>query len=281
MSVLDDIIAGVLEDVRARECDIPLADMKMMALAAPDSRDFIAAMKSRQGAVSIIPEIKRAAPMRGRLAQIDDPAGLASIYEAGGASAISVFTERRYFGGSLADLDAVRTAVEVPLLQKDFIVTPYQIHEARAHGADVVLLIVAALEQPALVSLLERVHSLGMDALVEVHSRYEALLALEAGAHMIGVNAWNLKTMELNRDTVDQVIDIIPDDVVAVAESGVRTAHDVFEYAKAGADAVVSGEALVTSTSPADCLADMVAAGSHPALLTDRRARVRQAHHDH
>ena len=171
----------------------------------------------------------------------------------------------------------MRAAVDIPVLRKDFIVTPYQIHEARAHGADLVLLIVAALEQSALVSLLERTRSLGMEALVETHSRLEALRALEAGASIIGVNARNLKTLEVNRSTVEQVIDVIPQNVVAVAESGVAKAHDVFEYAKWGADAVLVGEALVTSGDPRSSIQDMVSAGQHPALRTDRKARVAAA----
>ena len=174
-----------------------------------------------------ISEVKRSSPSKGVLASIPDPAALASTYEAGGASVISVLTEQRRFNGSLADLDAVRAAVDIPILRKDFIVTPYQIHEARAHGADLVLLIVAALEQNVLVSLLERTRSLGMEALVETHSRLEALRAMEAGASIIGVNARNLKTLEVDRSTVEQVIDVIPQDVVAVAESGVANAHDV------------------------------------------------------
>ena len=221
--------------------------------------------------------MKRSSPSKGELAAIPDPASLASTYERGGASVVSVLTEGRCFGGSLADLDAVRAAVDIPVLRKDFIVTPYQIHEARAHGADLVLLIVAALEQPALVSLLERVRSLGMEALVETHSRLEVLRALEAGASVIGVNARDLTTLEVDRHTIEQVIDVIPEDVVAVAESGVSNAHDVFEYAKWGADAVLVGEALVTSGNPLESIRDMVSAGAHPALLTDRKARVRQA----
>ena len=188
-----------------------------------------------------------------------------------------MLTEQRRFNGSLADLDAVRAAVDIPILRKDFIVTPYQIHEARAHGADLVLLIVAALEQNVLVSLLERTRSLGMEALVETHSRLEALRAMEAGASIIGVNARNLKTLEVDRSTVEQVIDVIPQDIVAVAESGVANAHDVFEYAKWGADAVLVGEALVTSGDPRASIQDMVSAGQHPALRTDRKARVAAA----
>ena len=277
MSVLEGIIAGVMEDLRVRESVAPMEEVKELALRAPDAKDAVSALRGSDGAVTIISEVKRSSPSKGELAAIPDPASLASTYERGGASVVSVLTEGRRFGGSLADLDAVRAAVDIPVLRKDFIVTPYQIHEARAHGADLVLLIVAALEQPALVSLLERVRSLGMEALVETHSRLEVLRALEAGASVIGVNARDLTTLEVDRHTIEQVIDVIPEDVVAVAESGVSNAHDVFEYAKWGADAVLVGEALVTSGNPLESIRDMVSAGAHPALLTDRKARVRQA----
>ena len=277
MSVLDDIIVGVLEDPKEREDRVPLSRVKEMEQSVPEAKDALGALRGRDGAVKIISEVKRSSPSKGALAQIPDPAALASMYEAGGASVVSVLTEQRRFHGSLADLDAVRAAVDIPILRKDFIVTPYQIHEARAHGADLVLLIVAALEQNALVSLLERTRSLGMEALVETHSRLEALRALEAGASIIGVNARNLKTLEVDRSTVEQVIDVIPQDVVAVAESGVAKAHDVFEYAKWGADAVLVGEALVTSGDPRASIQDMVSAGQHPALRTDRKARVAAA----
>ena len=277
MSVLDDIIVGVLEDLKEREGRVPLNRVKEMEQSVPEAKDALGALRNRDGAVKIISEVKRSSPSKGALARIPDPAALASVYEAGGASVVSVLTEQRRFHGSLADLDAVRAAVDIPILCKDFIVTPYQIHEARAHGADLVLLIVAALEQNALVSLLERTRSLGLEALVETHSRLEALRALDAGASIIGVNARNLKTLEVDRSTVEQVIDVIPQDVVAVAESGVAQAHDVFEYAKWGADAVLVGEALVTSGDPLSSIQDMVSAGQHPALRTDRRARVAAA----
>ena len=280
MSVLDDIIVGVREDLKEREDRLPLSSLKEIEATVPEAKDALGALRGRDGAVKIISEVKRSSPSKGRLAAIPDPAALASLYEAGGASVVSVLTEQRRFGGSLADLDAVRAAVDIPVLRKDFIVTPYQIHEARAHGADLVLLIVAALEQNVLVSLLERTRSLGMEALVETHSRLEALRALDAGASIIGVNARNLKTLEVDRSTVEQVIDVIPQEVVAVAESGVATAHDVFEYAKWGADAVLVGEALVTSGDPRSSIQDMVSAGQHPALRTDRKARVAAAHQE-
>ncbi|MFC7580497.1 indole-3-glycerol phosphate synthase TrpC [Schaalia naturae] len=277
MTVLDDIIAGVLEDLRERQSALSLDEVKARARRAPDARDALAALREHDGAVSIISEVKRSSPSKGFLAEIPEPAQLAALYEKGGATAISVLTEARRFHGSLADLDAVRAAVDIPVLRKDFVVTPYQVHEARAHGADIVLLIVAALESQALVSLIERVESLGMTALVEVHSRLEALRALDAGARVIGVNARDLTTLDVDPTVIEEVIDVIPEGIVAVAESGVRGPHDVFEYARWGADAVLVGEALVTSGDPEEAVCDMVSAGQHPALRANRRARMRAA----
>lgn len=260
-----------------REAQVPLEEIKQRALAAPDALDVLSALSDGPGAVSVIAEVKRASPSKGKLSGIPDPAALAQVYEAGGAAMVSVLTEELRFGGSLQDLEEVRRAVDIPILRKDFIVTPYQVHEARAYGADAVLLIVAALEQPALVSLLERTESLGMTALVETHSRLEAFRALDAGAKLIGVNARNLKDLTVDRRVVDEVIDVIPGGVVAVAESGVRGPRDVLDYALAGADSVLVGEALVTAGSPLEQISDMVSAGAHPALLTDRKQRVREA----
>lgn len=280
MTVLDDIIAGVLEDVAEREAKRPLDQVKEDAQRVPGAKDVLGSLAGGPGATSIIAEVKRASPSKGHLSSIPDPAELAALYEEGGAAMVSVLTEQRRFKGSLADLDAVRTAVDIPVLRKDFIVTPYQVHEARAHGADAVLLIVAALEQQALVSLAERIKSLGMTPLVETHSRLEALRALDAGAELIGVNARNLKTLDVDRRTVEEVIDVIPADVVAVAESGVRGPRDVLDYALVGADAVLVGEALVTNGRPLEAIKDLVSAGQHPALLTDRKQRVRDARED-
>lgn len=280
MTVLDDIIAGVLEDVAEREAKRPLDQVKEDAQRVPGAKDVLGSLAGGPGATSIIAEVKRASPSKGHLSSIPDPAELAALYEEGGAAMVSVLTEQRRFKGSLADLDAVRVAVDIPVLRKDFIVTSYQVHEARAHGADAVLLIVAALEQQALVSLAERIKSLGMTPLVETHSRLEALRALDAGADLIGVNARNLKTLDVDRRTVEEVIDVIPADVVAVAESGVRGPRDVLDYALVGADAVLVGEALVTKGRPLEAIKDLVSAGQHPALLTDRKQRVRDARED-
>ena len=212
----------------------------------------------------MIAEVKRASPSAGQLAPIGDPASLAKEYEAGGAAVISVLTEQRRFDGSLADLEAVRAAVALPVLRKDFVVTPYQVWEARAHGADAVLLIVAALEQGVLVSLRERIESLGMTALVEVHDEAEALRALEAGARVIGINNRNLRTLEVDRDTFARIAPLLPPPVVRVAESGVRGPHDLLACAAAGADAVLVGEGLVKADVPRQAVADLVAAGAHP-----------------
>jgi indole-3-glycerol phosphate synthase len=267
-SVLDGIIAGVREDLVLREQATPMEALKARAARLPsaiDARQILA-----QDEVAVIAEVKRSSPSKGELAEIADPASLATEYEAGGASVISVLTEERRFDGSLSDLDAVRAKVDIPILRKDFIVTPYQVWEARAHGADMVLLIVAALEQMALVSLVERIHSLGMCALVEVHDTEEVLRAADAGARIIGVNARNLKTLDVDRHTFARVAPTIPDGILRVAESGIRDSHDVVEYARMGADAVLVGEALVKDDNPRQAVAEMVAAGAHPALRSVR-----------
>ncbi|UNX56156.1 indole-3-glycerol phosphate synthase TrpC [Georgenia sp. TF02-10] len=271
MTVLEEIVAGVREDLVEREARRPLTELKELAQRQPGAKNAVAALRGEHDAVTIIAEVKRSSPSKGALADIADPAGLAAEYEAGGAAVVSVLTEARRFGGSLADLSAVRAAVDLPVLRKDFIVTPYQVWEARAHGADLVLLIVAALEQTVLTSLVERVHSLGMTALVEAHDRTEASRAVDAGARVVGINARNLHTLRVDRAVFAQVADVVPDGVLRVAESGVRGPHDVLDYARAGADSVLVGEALVTQGNPRQAVADMVAAGAHPSLRAVRR----------
>ncbi len=253
-TVLDSIIEGVRADVAAREAAVSMDEVKEQAKRAPAPLDVMAAL--RASGIAVIAEVKRASPSRGALASIADPAELARAYEDGGARIISVLTEQRRFNGSLDDLDAVRAAVSIPVLRKDFIVRPYQIHEARAHGADMLLLIVAALEQPVLESLLERTESLGMTALVEVHTEEEADRALQAGASVIGVNARDLKTLEVDRDCFARIAPGLPSNVIRVAESGVRGTADLLAYAGAGADAVLVGEGLVTSGDPRSAVAN-------------------------
>ena len=269
MTVLDDILEGVRADLKERQERVPLEVLKERAHARAAAKDGYARLRGDAG-VTVIAEVKRASPSRGDLAAIDDPAALAADYEAGGAAVISVLTEQRRFGGTLADLDAVRAAVDVPVLRKDFIISSYQLWEARAHGADLALLIVAALEQEALVSLIERAASIGMAALVEVHDEAETVRAVAAGARIIGVNARDLRTLEIDRSIFARVAPTIPDRCVKVAESGVRGPHDLIEYARAGADAVLVGESLVTGRDPRSAVNELVTAASHPALRHDR-----------
>ena len=261
-TVLDSIIEGVRADTAAREAVVSFVEVKQKAKDARPALDVMAAL--RADGIGVIAEVKRASPSRGALATISDPAQLARAYQDGGARVISVLTEQRRFNGSLDDLDAVRAAVTIPVLRKDFIVGPYQIHEARAHGADMLLLIVAALEQSALVSMIDRTESLGMTALVEVHTEEEADRALQAGARVIGVNARDLKTLEVDRDCFARIAPGLPSNVIRVAESGVRGTADLLAYAGAGADAVLVGEGLVTSGDPRTAVADLVTAGTHP-----------------
>jgi indole-3-glycerol phosphate synthase len=268
VSVLDEIIAGVREDLAERQAQVSLDELKELAAKAPEAKDGVAALGGE--GVSVICEVKRSSPSKGALAAIADPAALARDYAAGGAAAISVLTEQRRFGGSLADLKAVRAAVDTPVLRKDFIVTSYQLWEARAYGADLALLIVAALDQEALVSLIERAESIGLTPLVEVHDEEEIARAVDAGARIIGVNARNLKTLEVDRNTFANVAHAIPSHIVKVAESGVRGPHDLIAYANEGANAVLVGESLVTGKDPKAAVADLVAAGAHPALRHGR-----------
>jgi indole-3-glycerol phosphate synthase len=268
-NVLDDIVVGVREDVAAREKLVSLDEVKAAAKEAPPALNGLAAL--REPGVAVIAEVKRRSPSKGALAEITDPAALAAEYQDGGARIISVLTEQRRFGGSLEDLDRVRSSVTIPVLRKDFVISSYQVHEARAHGADVVLLIVAALEQNALIGLRERIESLGMTALIEVHDEDEASRAVDAGAKVIGVNARSLKTLEVDRSIFERIAPGLPSGIVKIAESGVRDAHDLLTYASAGADAVLVGEGLVTSGNPRQAVADLVTAGSHPA--TPRTSR--------
>jgi indole-3-glycerol phosphate synthase len=243
--VLSDLVAGALADANARQQLRPLSEVVRAAEQRSPAIDALEVLQPGER-VKIIAEVKRASPSRGALAEISDPASLAVSYESGGASAISVLTEERRFKGSLADLDAVRAAVSIPVLRKDFIADPYQLFEARAAGADIVLLIVAALDQPQLVNLYELASSLGMATLVETHSAEELERALDLGANLIGVNARNLSTFELDRELFGELADQIPSGVIRVAESAVTGASDVAAYRAAGADVVLVGEALVT-----------------------------------
>jgi len=245
-NLLAELFAGSLADAETRRLERSFAALEADALAQVPALDALHALAPADQ-VKIIAEVKRASPSRGPLAEITDPAALAVSYEFGGASAISVLTEGRRFLGSLDDLEQVRAAVSIPVLRKDFIGNAYQVFEARAAGADLVLLIVAALDQTTLASLHTLVLELGMTPLVETHSADEVDRALDVGANLVGVNARDLSTFELDQNLFASLADRIPSGVVRVAESAVKTAADVAHYRSAGADVVLVGEALVTS----------------------------------
>jgi indole-3-glycerol phosphate synthase len=238
------LYAGSLEDAAKREENLSLKEVEKIALARPSALDALTILKSGS-TISVIAEIKRASPSKGALASIPDPSALAKTYEGSGASAISVLTEERSFLGSLQDFDIVRDAVAVPLLRKDFIASEYQVLEARAHGADIVLLIAAGLKPDTLIRLKDLIESLGMVAFIETHNLAEVEFAAAIGADLVGINARDLTTFETDRKLFEQLVGRLPSDAIKVAESAVRGVQDVRDYAQAGADCVLVGEALV------------------------------------
>ncbi len=255
MSVLDDIVDGVRRDLAEREAAVPMADLRAAIADVAPPRDPMPHFRSPGS--SVIAEVKRRSPSKGDLADIPDPAVLAGEYAAGGAAAISVLTEQRRFGGSLDDLRAVRAAVDVPVLRKDFIVTTYQLVEGRAAGADLALLIVAALDDDTLRRLHDDARELGLTVLVEVHDEAETERAVDLGAELIGVNARNLKTLEVDDTTFSRLAPQIPGDRVLVAESGITGPTDVKRFVAEGARAVLVGEALVKDGEPREAVAAM------------------------
>ena len=261
MSVLDELVAGAVEDAKAREAKVSLDELKERARKATAPIDAKRWLKQSDG-IPVIAEIKRASPSKGHLSDIPDPAALAREYEAGGASAISCLTEGRRFLGSLEDFDQVKAAVSIPVLRKDFIVNDYQIWEARAHGADIVLLIVAALDDAQLKHLLDLSHELGMTVLVETHTREEIERAERAGAKVIGINARNLKDLRVDVNKYAELAADLPADVIKVAESGVFGAVEVEDYGRAGADAVLVGEGVATADDHKLAVERLIKAGA-------------------
>ncbi|KAA1417881.1 indole-3-glycerol phosphate synthase TrpC [Nocardioides humilatus] len=255
MSVLDDIVAGVREDLAARQSEVSVADLRAQLADAPAPRDPMPHFR-RPGS-SVIAEVKRRSPSKGDLADIPDPAALATEYAAGGAAAISVLTEQRRFGGSLNDLRAVRAAVDTPILRKDFIVGDYQLLEARAAGADLVLLMASVLGDDDLRRLFDVATELGLTSLVEVHDEAETERAVALGAELIGVNARNLKTLAVDNDTFGRLAPLVPSDRVLVAESGISGPTDVKRFVAEGARVVLVGEALVKDGAPREAVAAM------------------------
>jgi indole-3-glycerol phosphate synthase len=252
---LDKILAAHREAARADRRDVGRLLADASRCAAP--RGFTSALKARPG-VAVIAEIKRRSPSKGPLAPDLEPALVAKAYAAGGAACLSVLTDAEFFGGSADDLAEARSAVDLPVLRKDFTVGPADVCDARLMGADAVLLIVAALAPGEIGDLLRTARSLGLDALVEVHDEAEAEVALDAGAELIGVNQRDLVTFEVDTQRAVRVAGSLPDHVVRVAESGVRHRDDVTRLADAGFDAVLVGEALVTAPDPGAALAALM-----------------------
>jgi indole-3-glycerol phosphate synthase len=260
-TVLDEIIAGVREDLERRRTATPLALLQERVALATPAIDPLPSFRTARG-VAVIAEVKRSSPSKGSLADIPEPGRLAAAYAAGGASAVSVLTEERRFGGSLSDLDAVRAAVRIPVLRKDFMVDPYQVTEARAHGADLILLMAACLDDSLMRDLHQQARELGMTALVEVHDAGELDRALALSPTLVGVNARNLKTLDVDARTVTDLLPRIPEGVVAVAESGVSGPDDVVTYVRSGAGAVLVGEALVTGGRPTEAVREFIEAAA-------------------
>ena len=253
-SQLAAIIEGVLEDVAARA--IPLAQLRAKLPTAPAVRDAFAALN--QSTISIIAEVKRASPSKGALSDIADPAALALQYQAGGANIISVLTEARRFGGSIADLHAVHAAVTIPVLRKDFIVTEYQVIESRTLGTDLLLLIVAGLTDSQLQDFHQIGAELGMSVLVEVHDESEIERALAISPRIIGVNSRNLRTLEIDSTAFARLLPLIPAGITKVAESGISERAQVAKIESLGAQAILVGETLVRADDPARAIAELI-----------------------
>jgi indole-3-glycerol phosphate synthase len=257
VSVLDSIIEGVREDLAARRGSMGALHERIDAQApALDAHSFLS-----RDEMNVIAEVKRSSPSKGNLAPISDPAALAEKYQEAGAAAVSVLTEQRRFGGSLADLDAVRSRIEIPVLRKDFMVDEYQFLEARAHGADIVLLIVAALSKSQLKDFYDLASELGMASLVEVHTQSELESAMDISPRIVGVNSRNLKTLEVSASVFEELIPTIPSSVIRVAESGISTRADVAQAQKAGATAILVGESLVKSGDPISAMRELLGRG--------------------
>ena len=257
MSVLDSIIEGVREDLVARRGSMGALHERIDAQApALDAHSFLS-----RNEMNVIAEVKRSSPSKGNLAPITDPAALAEKYQEAGAAAVSVLTEQRRFGGSLADLDAVRSHIEIPVLRKDFMVDEYQFLEARAHGADIVLLIVAALSKSQLKDFYDLATELGMASIIEVHTQSELESAMDISPRIVGVNSRNLKTLEVSASVFEELIPAIPSSVIRVAESGISTRADVAQAQKAGATAILVGESLVKSGDPISAMRELLGHG--------------------
>ena len=283
--LLRTIVAATERIVDVRRSRESMASLeRRAAAAAPRGLQFESALGTA-GRVNVIAECKRRSPSRGVLAAAYDPVAIARHYQSGGAAAISVLTEPTFFDGSLDHLAAVRAAVDIPLLRKDFIVDEYQLFEARAAGADAILLIVAALNQPALQRLQERAWELGLAALVEVHSEEELDRAVESRARLIGVNNRNLRTLSVDVEASYRLASRIPAQSIAVSESGLQTRADLEQLSAAGYRAFLIGERFMTDRNPSQAIRSLIGSGSNPEpstanseqnLNTNQEARTRK-----
>lgn len=253
MSFLDDAVASNRREVAARERRVPLSVLRAQVGLRPPPRDFAAALRRVEGAPAIIAEFKRASPSAGSIASTD-LRETARAYERGGAAAMSVLTEPRWFGGTLADIGAARAACALPVLRKDVIVEEYQVWESAAAGADALLLIVAALSDEQLLGLRALAERLSMHVLVEAHDEIEARRAVTSGAQIIGINNRDLRTLIVDPQTAERVRPVLPRECISVAESGYGDPDGLARCAAAGFDAVLVGESLMRAADPAAAL---------------------------
>ncbi len=258
MSILGEILEHKRREVAEAQARTPFAELESQLPTAPAVRPFAQALKRGDGCVAVIAEVKKASPSKGVIREKFDPLQVAEVYARNGASAISVLTDQRFFQGHLDYLRAIRQRVPVPVLRKDFLISRYQVLEARVAGADAVLLIVAALEDEPLADLLAYSRELGMDALVEVHTEEDLRRALRAGATVIGINNRDLSTFHTTLEVTERLAPLVPPDCVCVSESGIENADDVRRVARAGAHAVLVGESLMRAEDVGAKLREMV-----------------------
>ena len=259
--ILEKILSAKPDEIAKRKVSIPSSELEKLACSAPPARDFPGAISSASdGVIRLIGEFKRASPSQGVIRADLDPADVACRYAAAGAAAVSVLTDGPFFSGSLDDLRAVRNAVDIPVLRKDFIIDPYQLLEARAAGADAVLLIVAALSGRKLGELQERARELGLSALVEVHDEADLGAALAVHPRMIGINNRDLRTFRVDFGTTFRLRPLIPSGIVVVSESGIRSRADAMRLQSAGVDAMLVGQFLMRQPDPGKAAAELLGA---------------------
>jgi indole-3-glycerol phosphate synthase len=260
-NILDEIVAYKREFLAQQLIQVPFEEMAQLAEDAPEPLSFFEGLADGDD-IAIISEVKKASPSKGLIRADFDPVSIAEIYESNGASALSVLTDEKFFQGSVDYLTQISNAVTLPILRKDFTIDPYQIYEARAIGASAILLIVAILTPEELGGYLALSKQLELDVLVEVHTEEELLVALEAGAEIVGINNRNLKTFEVSLETTFSFIDRMPDEILRVSESGIYTRDDVVRLRDAGADAVLVGESLMREADMGAKLRELVGNGA-------------------